>query len=121
MYTNADITLYQYSSSGYVRKVVNGVFWNEVKQSNVMRSGIANADSVVIFIPKSNVTDLEITTSKDLVVNGVIDFEFDNATSATISASMSTLIKTYDTHTITAFDKKIFGSEKMHHYQLSCK
>jgi hypothetical protein len=123
MFTNADITLYQMNKNGtYTRKVIEKVFWDEVKQSNVLKSGMANSDSVTIFIPKSSVTDtLSITTGKDLVINGKVELEIDNASPQTISGSLRTLTTTYETHTINAFDKKLFGSEEMKHYQLSCK
>lgn len=123
MYTNADITLYSYGADKtYSKSIINGVFWQESKQSNIEKTGLVNADSVKIFIPCINVPNgLKLTVGKDIVVKGEIDFEFDNTSSTTIGTSLSTLKGLADVYTITVADKKTFGSQSMQHYQLSCK
>jgi hypothetical protein len=121
MYTNADITIYLYDGGKYTRTPVEKVFWSDTKQSNIKETGLTNADSVKIMIPISSANNLEFTTSKDLVVKGIIDYEVDSTSQQTISNSLATLNKTYDVHTITSADDKRYGSSNMWHYDLSCK
>jgi hypothetical protein len=123
MYTNADMTLYSCSKNGkYTRKVINKVFWEEVKQSNIEKTGLTSADSVKVFIPASSVPDgLDFTTSKDLVIKGEVLTEFDNTSQSTISASLTALKASHYVYTVTVADGKLYGSPSMQHYQISCK
>jgi hypothetical protein len=123
MYTNADMTLYSCGKDGkYTRSVINDVFWQESKQSNVEKTGLVSADSVKIFVPASSAPGgLDFTTSKDLVIKGVIATEFDNTSQATISASLTALKAAHDVYTVTIADGKLYGSQNMQHYQISCK
>jgi hypothetical protein len=123
MYTNADMTLYSCSKDGkYTRKVINKVFWEEVKQSNIEKTGLISADSVKVFIPVGSATDgLDFTTSKDLVIKGVVATEFDNTSQSTISAALTALKASHDVYTVTVADGKLYGSPSMQHYQISCK
>lgn len=119
--TNADMTLYRWNGSGYDRKVIEGVFWEGSKISNTEKTGMVNADSVSIYVPYENVPDLQITTGKDLVIQCVQTFELDNTSEATISASVKQLKKEYEVYTVCACDPKLYGSEELWHYELSCK
>lgn len=123
MYTNADMTLFSCNKDGkFTRKVINKVFWEEVKQSNIEKTGLTSADSVKVFIPASSAPGgLDFATSKDLVVNGVVGFEFDNTSLQTISTSLVSLKALCDVYTVTVADGKLYGSQRMQHYQLSCK
>lgn len=121
MKPNADITLYHYTNNKYTRQVIKGVYWFAVKQSNVIKSGLVSADSISIHVPISSADKLEITTSKDLVVNGIVDMEIDNTSQQTQSSSLKALQDTHDTFTVTAFDPKLYGSRRLQHYELSCK
>ena len=123
MYTNADMTLYSCGKDGkYTRKVINKVFWQEVKQSNVEKTGLTSADSLKVFIPVNSTPDgLDFTTSKDLVVKGEVLTEFDNTSQATISASLIALKASHDVYTVTIADGKLYGSPGMQHYQISGK
>lgn len=121
MHTNADLTLYSFKDNKYIRSEIKGVFWNEVKESNFHKTGLATADAVKIFIPLSNAPSLIITTGKDLIVKGIIDYDFDNTSQATQSASQKYIKDKYGHVTVTSCDKKLFGSTHMHHYVLSCK
>ncbi len=123
MYTNADMTLYSCSKDGkYTRTVINKVFWQESKQSNIEKIGLVTADSIKIFIPASSAPNgLKFTTGRDIVVKGVIEFEFDNTSSATVGTSLTALKTSNEVYTITVADAKLYGSQSMQHYQLSCK
>ncbi len=140
MRTNADITLYNYHDGKYYRKVVKEVFWDNVKQSNILKSGAVVSDAVSLFIPVSslpegytkpkqynNLTDVANkytlqANSKDLIVKGESAFEFDNTSQATVSAGVKYLKDNYDdVVTVSIVDEKLFGDESMQHYKLSCK
>ncbi|MDF2485838.1 MAG: hypothetical protein K0R46_2006 [Herbinix sp.] len=121
MYTNADMTLYSCSKDGkYTRSIIKAVFWQEVKQSNVEKTGLTSADSLKVFIPSSSAPDgLIFTTGKDLVVKGEVLTEFDNTSQATVSASLTALKAAHDVYTVTVADGKLYGSQNIQHYQIS--
>lgn len=119
MYTNTSVTLYLYSNGEYIRKNIDKAFWDERKASNVLKSGIANADSLKVFIPYTG--DINFSTSKDLIVKGEVNYQIDTTTEKTIAESKQYLIQNYETYTITSCDKKLYGSPNMQHYELSCK
>lgn len=124
MYTNTDITYYACDEDGkYTRHEIKGVFWDDVKQSNIIKSGLSTVDSVKIFIPAENLpAGIKFTTGKDLIVKGITNFEIDNTSQATISASLKSLKETYDrVVTVSTVDDKLYGSPRMQHIQLSCK
>ncbi len=130
MYTNTDVTLYHGdSSTGYARHPITGVssvygaFWDDVKQSNIIKSGMSTVDSVAVFIPIGNMPAgvTEFNTGKDLLVRSIIEFAFDNTSQATISASMKTLQASNRVVTVSVVDDKRFGSPDMQHWELSCK
>jgi len=123
VYTNADITLYSCSKDGkYTRTEIKEVFWQEVYESNIGKTGLITANSLHIFIPLTSVPNgLNITTSKDLVVKGIVQHEFDNTSQATIATSMKTLKESHTVYTVTVSDCMLYGSKTMQHYQLSCK
>ena len=126
MYTNADVTLYLYSKSGkverYTRLPVEDVYWEDVKRANTLMTGQSNADSVLIVIPLESLSGpISFAPGKDFAVKGLIDFEVDNTSPAVLSASLSELKNTYRFVTITTVDDKLFGSEAVQHYELSCR
>ncbi len=121
MRTNADITYYHKTDKGYFRRVIYGVFWDAVKSSNVIKSGMVNADSAKCFIPLQHVGTLEVTTGYDLIVLGVVPFEFDNTSQQTQSASFKSLSAQHNVFTVSSCDPKLYGSPHMQHYLLSCK
>jgi hypothetical protein len=123
MYTNADMTLYSCGKDGkYTRQVIYKVFWQEVKQSNIEKTGLTSADSVKIFIPASSAPDgLIFTTGKDLVVKDEVLTDFDNTSSQTISESLKALKAVHDVYTVSVADGKLYGSQNMQHYQIMCK
>jgi hypothetical protein len=123
MYTNADITLYSCGADGkYTRKIINKIFWQEVKQSNIEKTGLTSADSVKIFIPASSAPDgLNLTPIKDLIVKGETAFVFDNTSQSTIAASLTALKATNKVVAVSVADNKLYGSQNMQHYQISCK
>lgn len=145
MYTNTGATLYNYDrdkATGkvtYRRTYLRNVFWDDSKQSNVLKSGLTSVESVNISVPfdvdaegktyKSpkeylNSTDKDnsftfTANSQDLIVKGIIDYEINNSSSQKISESLSYLKNNYDyVMTISIVDMKDFGSENMRHWEI---
>jgi len=123
MYTNADMTLYSCSKDGkYTKKVIQKVFWEEVKQSLIEKTGLTSSDAVKVFIPAASAPDgIDFTTGKDIVIKGIATTEFDNTSQQTIATSMTSLKASHDVYTVTVADGKLYGNSVMQHYQLSCK
>lgn len=119
MYTNASGTLYSYQNGTYTRTCYPDIFWDECKQSNIIKSGNVNSDSVSVYLP--NVSGLSFTPSKDLIVKGLCEFEIDSTTQQKLSESLKYLKDNYGFLTVTVADFKDYGSEDMWHYELSCK
>lgn len=145
MYTNTGATLYNYDRDKTTDKVtyrrthLRNVFWDDSKQSNVLKSGLTSVESVNISVPfdvdaegktyKSpkeylNSTDKDnsftfTANSQDLIVKGIIDYEINNSSSQKISESLSYLKNNYDyVMTISIVDMKDFGSENMRHWEI---
>ena len=51
MITNFKCTIYHFNGVGYSKFYVPHCHWQENKASNVVKSGLQNADSVTIYIP----------------------------------------------------------------------
>jgi hypothetical protein len=118
---NADITYYHFANGIYTREVIRGVFWFELKQSNVLKTGLTTVDSTAIHIPITSKESLTATLGKDIIINGIVDTDIDNTSQATQSASLKALKEVYGFVTVSACDPKLYGSRNMQHYEISCK
>ena len=148
LYTNANATLYNYFKDKETGKVMyrktylRGIFWDDTKQSNVLKSGMATVESVFICVPfdvetegktykspkeyqKANDKDKYFTfiaNSQDLIVKGIIDYDINNTSMQTISESLSYLRNNYDNvMTISVVDEKDFGNKPMRHWEIGGK
>lgn len=126
MYTNADVTLYLYSKCGkqesYKREFVEDVFWDDVKQSNVLKTGQRDADSVFLVIPLESLFEpIRFTSGKDLAVKGQCNIELNCTDQKALAESLQKLRQCHGCVTVMAVDEKLYGSESMQHYELSCK
>jgi hypothetical protein len=121
MYTNADCTVYFNRNGQYIRQAISNVFWSDSKQSNVLKTGLTSADSVKVLIPIESANNLDFTTGKDLIIKGLVSYDFNNTSPQLISESLKYLNANYSVHTITIADDKRYGSPNMQHYKLSCK
>lgn len=126
MYTNADVTLYLYSKCGkqesYRREYVEDVFWDDVKQSNVLKTGQRDSDSVLLVIPLESLFEpIRFTAGKDLAVKGQCNHTIDCSSQKNMSESLQELKQSHGCVTVMTVDKKLYGSESMQHYELSCK
>ena len=126
MYTNADATLYLYSKSGkdvkYTRVPITGVYWEDVKQSTFLKTGQKDAASVLLVIPYESLNEpIHIIDGKALAVKGIVLDEIDSSNQEALSKSLSALKEAYDYVTVTTVDERLYGSETVWHYELSCK
>lgn len=126
MHTNADVTLYLYSKEGktetYTRKPVEGVYWEDVKQSTFLKTGQRGAVSVLLVIPMESLEEpVKFTQGRDLVVKGIVEDEIACTSPEAQSKSLAALKKEHEYVTLTTVDEKLFGSESMWHYELACK
>lgn len=126
MFTNADVTLYLYDKEGntetYTRRPVAGVFWDEVEGATVLKTGQKNTASVLLVVPLESLAEpVAFTPGKDLVVYGLVDDKIDGADQKTLSEALAGLKAKYRYRTIMTADAKLYGSESMRHYELTCK
>lgn len=126
MYTNADVTLYLYSKEGktetYTRKPVEGVYWEDVKQSTFLKTGQRNACSVLLVIPLESLDEpVKFTEGKDLAVKGIIEDEIDCSSQEAMSKSLAALKASHQYVTVATVDGRLYGSESVQHYELSCR
>lgn len=116
MYTNADCTIYhriynrEKRTESYRRRVIQGVFWEDRKGANVIKSGMEKADKATIFIPFSvGGFDLKVG---DRIVRGTADLEIDGS-------KISVLEDTYeDVLVVTSVDRMDYGSPDLQHWEV---
>jgi len=120
----------------YERTVLKDVFWADVKQKNVLKSGLTSADSVYIqvnyeslkgYTPPKEYYSLADKTGRftfnaqDLIVKGEISDIMTGNSNQALSTFMKQL-KEYDNCvTISIVDVNLFGSPAVQHIQLGCK
>lgn len=126
MYTNADVTLYLHSKEGktekYIRVPIEGVYWEDVRQSTYLKTGQRDAVSVLLVIPLESLDGpVKLTQGKDLAVKGIIEDEIDCSSQEAMSKSMAALKASHSFVTVTTVDERLYGSESVQHYELACK
>lgn len=127
MYTNADCTVFNRVYDPKTRTdrwqvtQIHGVFWENRKSSNVIASGMKEADSVLIFIPFSvpdyrKPKEFEADSSgwtlrpEDYVVKGLVEY----------TGPILELTKRFDdVIMITSVDTMDYGSPDMQHWEVS--
>ncbi|MDD3253823.1 MAG: hypothetical protein PHV18_14845 [Lachnospiraceae bacterium] len=124
MYTNSDVTLYLYDKQdgkeSYRRLFVEAVFWDDVKQANVLKTGQKDSDSVLLVIPEESLfEDIAFTPGKDLAVRGQCNMTIDCTDQKSMSDSLGKLRGHNHFVTVMTVDEKLYGGEP--HYELSCK
>ncbi len=126
MFTNADVTLYLYRKSGkdvsYLRHPVEEVYWEDVQQSTFLKSGQRDVTSVLLVIHLESLAEpLAFTQGKDLVVKGIVEDEIDGSSQEALSKSLAALKEKHHYLTVITVDERLYGSESVQHYELSCK
>jgi len=130
---NDTCTVYNKYIDGKIEKwqrtVLTGVFWDEVRGSNFRKTGVENADSVFILIPKFVKADKQFLPSQewqsledkttswtlqpgDTITKGDITYE--------IIKSSKELEQFDECYKITKVDGKLFNSS-MAHWEVGAK
>lgn len=126
MFTNADATLYLYSKENgiekYTRLPVEGVFWEEISQSTLLRTGEKSSASVLLVIPLESLeSPISFAEGKAIAIKGIVADEIDSSSQKALSSSLTALKAAHKFVTVTSVDEKLFGSESVQHYELACK
>lgn len=80
------------------------------------------AASVLLVIPLESLCNpLTFTQGKDLAVKGIVEDEIDCSSQETMSKSLAALKASHGYVTVTTVDERLYGSEAVQHYELSCK
>lgn len=130
MITNADMTIYNKyfdkstRTDKYKRFNINNVFWDNVEGSSRVRSGLEQADKVLVLIPMESCPNGAYFEPKeflgaentftfqigDRIVKNAIDFD--------IKDRPNDLDRNYTAYTISSIDLKDFGSKSMQHWEI---
>ena len=139
MLTESSCTLYLKTGEGFERYVVPECHWQESFAANVLKSGLQNANGIVVYIPKKAMVlfpdgrlypssrlfpNANISPQKpaqDMIVKGECDFIFDNSTPQAASESLRAMNTLYNVHTVMRVDRLLYGSEELQHYKLSVR
>lgn len=127
MLTTDSCTLYLKSGNGFNRYYIPLCHWEERQANNVLKSGMANADSVVVYVFKNDIPKAlqellkKHKVNQDMLVCGECGYEFDNATPQSVSACMKEFREEYDFHTVKSLDKLLYGSESLQHFKFSVR
>lgn len=124
MMVNADCTLFKYdkNTTGFTRHEIKNVYWQTSQQANIIKSGLTSCDSTTIFIYESSIDGNNIpeTPKKDMIVKGLVEFDFDNTSSQTISNSMKLFREQFPQFvTVSTIDDMLFGG--LPHIEVSAK
>lgn len=123
-----DVTVFNkyYDSAAHEEKykctVIDALAWQETKAANIVKSGMQDADSTMIFIPMGQegyIKPLQwdhvngwTLQSGDVIVKGAIDH----------TGTIEDIFTTYDDAiTITSVDTYDYGSPDMQHWEVSGK
>ena len=137
MYTPHVITLVIASEGDngleYNSVVLNGVFLDLNKRSNINRSGLADADAATLYIPFSIKTDKEYLPPKEYAAQEIKDYYWTIFDGGDSSGADCYFVKgeidealpyaqareTYDyVYHVTSVDLRDFGSERMQHWMV---
>lgn len=134
MYTPHTVTMVNVVDDGYNSVVLNGVFLDLSKRSNINKSGLSDADSATLFIPFSIQTDktyLPPKQYKSLTERGGYWTIFDDGDNSGADCyfikgeqnvniyPFSKARDTYDyVYKVSSVDLRDFGSEAMQHWMV---
>ena len=128
MLDNETCTLYIKDGNGFNAYFVERCHWQESKASNVVKSGLQNADGIIVYIfveglddELKSVLESRRNAAQDVIVKGECNFTFDNSTPQTAAQSLKTLNAEYDVHTVMSIDKLLYGSPDLQHFKLSVR
>lgn len=119
MFANADCTIYKHDklTGGYIRFFIKNVYWQDIKAGNVLKGGLRPANNTTIFIyQKHNIPE---SPSKDIIVKGNCEFEFNNSSQQTISESLKELRNLTDFVIVSEISDCWYGG--IPHYEILAK
>lgn len=114
-------TLYKYvGDEGYERVFIPFCHWQESRAATISTTGLQTVDGIIIYLPIDS--PFPTNKGKDIMVQGNIDFEFNNVKQATIAESLKEFRRLYpDYVTVKSVDKKAYGSKRLQHYKVLAK
>ena len=128
MLNNEDCTLFLKNGNGFESFYISRCHWQESEASNVLKSGLQNADGITVYIFIKDIDEelkhaLETRrkAAQDVIVKGECNFTFDNSTPQTAAQSLKTLNADYNVHTVMHIDKLLYGSPDMQHFKISAR
>ena len=128
MLNNEDCTLFLKNGNGFDSVYISRCHWQESEASNVIKSGLQNADGITVYIFVEDIDEelkhtLETRkkAAQDIIVKGECNFTFDNSTPQTAVQSLKTLNAEYDVHTVMHIDKLLYGAPDLQHFKLSAR
>lgn len=89
MLTNADCTVYEKDT--FRRHVIENVYWNDGRGQTITKNGIQTSDSAAVYIYSEDY----IPKCEDVIVRGVLNFEFDVSDERSAAESMARFRKAY--------------------------
>ncbi len=139
MLTGDCCTLYRANGTGFDRYVIGRCHWQECRASNVLKSGLLDADGITVYVPADAMTlfpdgrlypsdrllaGFDISPQKparDMLVKGECPFVFDASTPQTVSSGVKALNAQYEAHTVMSVDRLLYGRGNLDHYKLSAR
>lgn len=82
MLSNADVTFY--SAKTYERHTANKAYFTDNRGQTLKKNGIEISDAISVYL----YTDEYIPKAGDIVIKGIVNFDFDTSTEQTVSESM---------------------------------
>ena len=82
MLSNADVTFY--SAKTYERHTANKAYFTDNRGQTLKENGIEISDAISVYL----YTDEYIPKAGDIVIKGIVNFDFDTSTEQTVSESM---------------------------------
>ena len=126
MFTNSDITMYLCEKEGkldkFKRQVVKNVYWEDVDNATFLKTGQRGSCTALVMLPLSSLDGaVKFAKGKDLMIKGVVDFEFDNTSQVTIAEGIARLKTNYKALTLVSVDERLYGSKSVQLYELTGK
>lgn len=90
MLSNANVTIY--SGKDYSRHTATKAYWADNRGKTVSKNGIQTTDAISVYLYN---TDEYMPSPGDMIVCGIIDFEFDTSSQKSISDSMKEIRSKY--------------------------
>ena len=82
MLSNADVTFY--NAKNYTRHTARQAYFTDSRGQTLKKNGIEISDVVSVYL----YTDEYVPMVGDIVVKGIVEFEFNNSTQKSVSESM---------------------------------